>query len=136
MTLEAAMLAHLLGASAVTALVGQRISPPPAPQNQAVPFVTYQRISRVTPLTFTGETGPSRHRLQVDCWATSYLAATALADTVEQALHNFRGAVSGRVVYLTRFADRDSVDFEAAPVNLHRVSRDFFSTAMDAAEVA
>ncbi len=131
MTIETAMLAHLLASAVLNGLVANRISPPPAPQGQPAPFITYQRISRVTPLTHTGETGPSQARIQVDSWAKTYLEAKTVADAAEAAMRSFVGDQAGRIVFVTRYADRDEDLFEEAPVNLHRVSRDYFVSYRD-----
>mgnify|MGYP001817171020 CR=1 FL=1 len=86
--------------SAVTALVGTRITPGVASQNTATPYITYQLVSTVNtnPLDTNVKIGANT-RIQVDCWADSPDTATTLADAVESAL------VTGYVVF--RHEDRD-----------------------------
>lgn len=132
--IETALYKHLIADAPVAALigtplsvpVGPRLSKPPAPQAQALPFVTYARVGRRTPITHTGERGPHRVRFQVDCWAATDAAATNVADAVEAALLGFVGPKYGYEVFLTEYAGRDEDLFEEAPLNQRRVSRDYF----------
>src|SRR5262245_4608787 len=94
------------------------------PQGSATPAVTYQRVSRVTPITYDGLRGPRRARFQLDCWADSYLGSNALAEAVENALLRLRGVVAGCDVRGV-FFDNDQ-DLYEPDVQLHRVRADFF----------
>jgi len=68
--------------SAVTDLVDAKITPVKARQRAALPYITYQRISRVPANHSTGTTATNETRIQVDCCAATYDGALALADAV------------------------------------------------------
>ena len=92
--------ALLSNASAVTAIVGTRITPDVASQNTTVPYIAYQLLSTVNsnPIDTNVRVGANT-RIQINCWADSPDQATALADAVETAL------TTGYVVF--RYEDRD-----------------------------
>lgn len=73
---------------AVTALVGNRIYPLLLPRTGRVyPAITYQAISDPPAAEAEGGTLEAREaRVQVNCWATTYAAADAVADAVVSGL--------------------------------------------------
>ena len=90
----------LSNASAVTALVGTRITPGLASQDTTVPYITYQVLSTVnTNPVNTYAKISANTRIQVNCWSDNPDTATAVADAVEAAL------TTGYVVF--RREDRD-----------------------------
>jgi len=90
----------LSNASAVTAIVGTRITPGIASQDTATPYITYQLVGTVNanPINTNVKVGANT-RIQIECWADTPLAATALGDVVEAAL------TTGYVIF--RYEDRD-----------------------------
>ncbi len=111
---------ELVAASAVTALVGERIYPGKAPQGAAAPYVVVTTISDVPESSFTGTTDEELRdaRVQVDSYAAGYLDAHAVAKAVKDVVGNLkRPDLCG--VYLTA---RDLYDDET---ELRRVSADF-----------
>lgn len=89
--MEIAVRAHLINDPDVKALVDTRIYPDALPQGVTYPAIRYQRID--TPRTYTkgGYTGLSRPRLQIDCYATTYVAARNLATAVRAAMERYPG---------------------------------------------
>lgn len=83
MTFEADLKAHLAGDSTLSGLVGDRIFPAVIPQRQSLPAVTYQAINGTPQTDLSGDDGQLvNYRMQINCWAESYLAAKALAEAV------------------------------------------------------
>ncbi len=76
------MVAKLKSMADVTALVGTRIFPMRAPQGAVLPFITYQRVSRRPVNWVRGTSTTNFLRIQVNCWATDYDGAVALAAAV------------------------------------------------------
>lgn len=86
----------------VAGLVGTRIYPLHMPQGVPMPAVVYQRISTTPINSLDGDTGVDAVRMQVSCWAATYLASRALSDAV-------RAAVTGNMPAVTEMdmTDRD-----------------------------
>ena len=86
--------------SAVTALVGTRITPDVASQNTAVPYISYFADSTVNlNAVDTSVKIGANTSIQIDCWSDSPDTSNAVADAVEAAL------TTGDIVY--RRDDRD-----------------------------
>jgi hypothetical protein len=66
---------------------GTRVFPDVAPYGTARPYITYQQVGG-EPVSFLENTLPSKKnsRFQINCWATTRLAAAALARQVEAAM--------------------------------------------------
>lgn len=94
MRLEQAVFNRLSTYASLMALVSTRIYPLALPQNGTYPAVTYFRVSSPRIRTFGTNLGAST-RLQVSCWARSYLAAKGVADQVIAALDGFSGTLGG-----------------------------------------
>lgn len=83
MSLESAIV------GALTSLVQGRVYPDIAPQGvTALPRITYQQVGGDADNFLEGAPGPNKHhaRMQVNVWAATRLAASALAHQVEDAL--------------------------------------------------
>lgn len=91
--------AAVLGASAVTAIVGQKIFPGAAKQGTAAPYVVWRRNGGDPQATLSA-TAASRARLKyemlVGCYAETYDQAADLADAVFDALA--AGATTLRII--------------------------------------
>jgi len=85
--------AMLAAASAVTTLVGARYWPDIAPDNAALPRITYQVISEIRNDHLSGPGVGKRCRIQINCWAATRNGADALADAVEVAASNAQGRI-------------------------------------------
>ena len=97
----------LLANSAVSAIVGSRIQPIPAPEDPAqYPCCTYQIASDVSGYTLTGTDGLSTTRIVFDSKASRYLDARNLALAIKAALSAYRGTLpDGTVVYETQIVN-------------------------------
>lgn len=124
--MEASLIGLLLATSGVTAAVSTRINwnriEPPA----VTPYVILQRISGVRDYKMSGATGLTESRVQIDCYGSTYASAKGAAQAIEAALSGYKGA-SGTTtfdgIFLT--AERDLVDEDEGPADLHGISMDF-----------
>lgn len=82
---------YLLAAPAIAALVGTRVYPLRLPQKATFPAIVLQRISDVRWSHLRGAGSLARPRFQVDCWATTHLAATQLGSLCRARLAGFAG---------------------------------------------
>lgn len=116
----------LLSATAVVALVGQRVTPRLV-QGDSLPALTFGRVSTPEIPHAMGST-PSlkKVRMQVDSYATSYLDAKTLSGRVKTALSRYRGTVTGEVVQDVFYANEiDMTEERGQDELLYRVSQDF-----------
>lgn len=79
-------LAILQGASAVTALVGNRISPPPRPQDAPLPAITMMRVAVLPANNLGGNGNLDQSRLQIDSWGATATDVAAVAGAVRTAM--------------------------------------------------
>jgi len=106
--------ALLVAAPAVTALVGQRISPAFRAQGEDVPCVTLTLVA-VTPQNhLAGVPTLDQNRVQVDSWAATYAGARDVAAAVRTALE------------AAGLAMESEFDEYEAEVEEYRVSQDFY----------
>ena len=78
--MEEAIRTLLLGTAALTARVSQRIDWGVRSQGSTLPALTLFLVSGVPQMTFSGPSGWSRDRIQIDAWGRTFLAARDLAD--------------------------------------------------------
>lgn len=89
------LIARLLETPAVTALVGNRISPGRRPQAGPLPDIVLNTISGAPVYSDQGEHGLASARVQVDCWGSTYGQAKTVARAVKSSLSAFVGTVGG-----------------------------------------
>lgn len=126
MLIEAALRSRLLGAYAVTQLVGSgadaRIFPVQLPQGVGYPAIAYQGISRVPDRTMDGPSGLVFRRIQYDCWSPNYGEASALSREVRRVLDGLTEIVEGIVVQGVEIEGPRDLYFEL--VKLYQCSLD------------
>lgn len=108
----------------LTALVGTRVFNVQAPQNVAMPYVTFQQVSgdRVHVM---GRDSLARPRFQFDSWGTTRKDAEDVNAQVVAAFNRWSGTVSSVVVKDT-ITLSDGVDIEADDVTkIPRVTSEF-----------
>lgn len=99
MQLEQGLVTYLLTRSAVTDLVGSRISPNRVAQGvDQFPRLVYRRISGRHEHTLAGASRECNARLQLTCQAQNYGEAKALAEALRNSLDGFRGSMGGATV--------------------------------------
>jgi hypothetical protein len=81
MTIEAEVYAALQG------LAGGRVFPDVAPENTAVPYITYQAVGGEPVNFLSGEApGKTNARMQINVWAKTRIEASELGAQVEDAI--------------------------------------------------
>lgn len=111
--------AELAANGTLTGLVGTRIYPQVLAQEATVPAIVLSVISEVPQNTLTGTTERLRmSRVQVDCYAATYLGAHQVADAVDVVL----SALMRHDLSAQRENFQDIYDDAA---QLHRVSADY-----------
>lgn len=87
--------------TALAGVAGGRVYPQAAPEDAAMPFVIYRRVSQTPLTTLQGFEGNINSVFTFDCYASTYAAALALAADVRSgiegsaALLEYRDAGSG-----------------------------------------
>lgn len=120
--MEEALRAVLLGHAPVAALVGSRVDWGVRPQASGLPAICLTTVND-GPLHHTLDgPGPSRARVQVDCFGASYASAKALARAVRRHLDTYSDATF-MGVFLA--GARDLSDDDGVGT-IHGVSLDFF----------
>lgn len=112
----------------VTNIVGTKIYPQLAPQNAALPYVTYQRIDTPRLRSLDGPVGLASPRVQIDCWSARYKEAKQLGEAIRKMLDGFKGSYGGEVVqgvFLEDERDAFELPVHANEVGSHRVSQDY-----------
>lgn len=84
--MEQALIAHLLAWPSLAEIVGNRITPAPAPQKSVLPRVTLTLLSAPRTARFDGWDTCNAARLQIDGWARTYAQASAVGHAVAAAL--------------------------------------------------
>lgn len=134
MTMLQDMVATLEAASAVNTLVSGRIYPRRLPQNPTLPAITYQQVSAVRVRDLTGPAGKSRHRISINCWASTTAGAHALAQAVRQSIDGFQGWWRDTFVGSVNLDNEFDLDEEGAglvDVGYPRVVQDYIISHME-----
>lgn len=84
--IEADLVTLLKNTAGVTAIVGARIYPAPAPESATLPNVTWQQITDVPERVADGVLNYRQTRFQLNVWASSALAAVNGAKAVRAAI--------------------------------------------------
>jgi len=121
----------------VAEIVAARVYPLVLPQSPTLPAITLQRVSNQTVISQDGP-GMERPRIQVDCWASTYLAARELAAAVKACLcpsrhetpNYVRTVDDVRIEAVMPESDRDLYEDDT---QIYRVSMDFFVFAVELA---
>ncbi len=95
MRLDEFIFAALTEDATVAGLVAARVYPQKLPQSPTLPAITYGIVSRVPT---EANTELFDCRIQLDCWASSYAGATALALATLSALRYYRKSDAGNTL--------------------------------------
>lgn len=98
---ETRMAAKLKATTAVTDLCGTRIYPLALPQKPTYPAITYQLVGTTPCNHSTGTCDVAWARVQVNCYAETYIAAKALNAAVRTALTGWTDDTGDPVVSMT-----------------------------------
>lgn len=119
--MEEAFLAHLAANGGVRALVADRIE---WAARGATPCIALHLISAPPDTTLAGQSGLVQARVQIDCWADSFLSAKAIGDAVAAALPPRRHVAGGVRFLASTVIDTDRGRFGETPNQLHRTRLD------------
>ncbi|MCR6734447.1 MAG: DUF3168 domain-containing protein [Afipia sp.] len=126
-----ALRAFLLGDAGIVALVTtggiSRVYPIKLPQGTKTASIVYTRISGSSIYHMQGQSGLSMPRYQIDAWAPTGDAATALANLIKDRLSGYRGVMgSGGAAVTVQgvFMLDEREDYDDA-VSMSRMSRDY-----------
>ena len=125
--MEEALRAYLLAGTAVAAACANRVHWVLRPQGQPLPGLVLTRITGIRQYSHAAPVNLVQSRVQVDCYAETYLAAKTLARAVRDRL-SVMTFTQGDIVFQGVFLDseRDLSEFVGATsVITHRVSLDF-----------
>lgn len=100
MNIEEQLNYYLAGNTSIAALVADRIYPLVAPQEAALPYLVYQRISTVRERSHSGPSGLAHPRFQITAAAEEYSTLRDLANAV-------RGALDGSALAQAVFVDNE-----------------------------
>ncbi len=102
--LLAGLVAQLNATVALTAVCGQSIMPPPAPDNLSeYPALTYERITWKEQYDLAGQVSLCDSTVVLTCIAAQYSQCEAMVLAIRNAFSGFRGTLpNGVVVYLTQ----------------------------------
>jgi hypothetical protein len=102
---EQAIVELLVADATIASLVSTRVYYAHAPQNVALPFVVLSRISGIRDHVLGGTVSLVEARVQIDTFATSVLAARAIANAIREEINGFRGTQSGVDVQAIQLID-------------------------------
>jgi hypothetical protein len=98
----------LLSYSAVSTIVGQRMYPDALKVNATIPAIVYYTISTDRDHSVAGLTKAAHARIQLDCYASTRLGASALSKAIrETGIDAYRGVTTGYTFCGVGFDDGD-----------------------------
>lgn len=124
--IELAIRDLLLADSTITQTVGTRVHAVILPKDGTYPAITFQLISDTESPTMTS-TGQQQTRLQIDCWATSYVQAKQLQEAARTLLGGCTGTLTdGTFIQCCQLENR--IDFYEDSANVYRAMSDYILT--------
>jgi hypothetical protein len=109
--------------TALAALVDDRAYPMKLPERATFPAITYFQVSATEGNTHGGYDNTIVGRWQISCWAETYGAAKALAESVKVAIRAFSGSLTQ--VVKKSYVDNET-DLYEPDVKLYHIPVDFF----------
>lgn len=122
-----ALRAFLLADAGIAAVVGARVYPIKIPQGVNLACIVYTRISGRGDYHHGGPSGLAMPRFQIDAWAPTGDAATALANLIKDRINGYRGVMGTDPASVTVqgvFLLDEREDYDDA-VRMSRMSRDY-----------
>ncbi len=84
MSIQAGIFTVLSSNTDLSAIVSNRIYPLIAPQNPTLPYITYQRISKIPTTNMDGISSLDMGRFQIDIWSLTYSEGLDIAKLLER----------------------------------------------------
>lgn len=130
--MEDALTDLLLAHTALTALVGQNITPAVRQQATGLPAVVLTRISGERSYAMGGPSDLTRSRMQIDCYGATWPQSKSVARAVIDCLNGFNGTATSSVIR-SAMLDSERHTFEGEdPEAVFRASLDFDIWAFEA----
>jgi hypothetical protein len=107
---EAALRTALVGATAVTTLIGTRIYPVIAPVEANLPFVTWRRVQIQRQQTLANPMGVPRVTIDYSIFGATYDQARRASDAMRVVLDGYRATVDNTVIQFAS-VENESDDF-------------------------
>jgi hypothetical protein len=122
--IETALKGYLGAQTALTALIGDRLTPGYLKENALLPAVVYFRVS--TPRTYGigGPMGFAQPRFQFSAYGNGYLEVIAVIDAIRVALDGFSGTMGDTTVREIE-SDGEIDHYDSSSKSFHR-SIDFY----------
>lgn len=120
--LEDALYSYLSGYAGLTALVDKRIYPFLAPQGVSAPYCVYSKIGNQRQYSHDGYSTLQRPRVQISCFAATYVTAHAIAEQIVAAMEAWPDTNADVQVV---FEENEIDDYEP-DTKLHHAAVDFF----------
>ena len=132
MSIQSALYEHLKDDSAISTIVGSKVYPLVASDDDSPPYITFQLITRGHEHDLGAASGLARTRMQVNCWQSTPTLAETLADTVRDALDGFSGTMGTTNTAAVKSCrlDGDFEDYDPPP-DPDRAEAGVFSVKMD-----
>ena len=89
--IEQGLFTHLSNLEPLVALVGSNIYPGIAPQDVSAPYLVFVSVSDNEYYDLGGDIGLSEARIQIECWADSYISSKELSEVVRMHISGFAG---------------------------------------------
>lgn len=125
-TVEYGLIKRLNTATTVTSLASGRIGVR-AEEAKGFPAVALRRVSTTRVSAMTQDDSLQRVRVQVDCYATTYVSVKSLANAVKSRLSRFSGTVTGEVIQDVILQNEMDLEEERGEdQRLWRVMQDYF----------
>jgi len=93
----------------VSGLVGTKVYPDKAPQDQVAPYVIYQTLFVDPKDTKDGASELDFENVQIDCYSTSRDEAETLAEAVRTSIDRFSGTQTGQAITSVRFLTKQTI---------------------------
>ncbi len=110
----------LRASTALAALVSTRIRVAPLGPTDALPAISFQRISSVRESAHGSDTGHVVSRLQVNSWGTSFAGAYSVSQLVRGLLQRYRASTDVVDTYLSNARSQYDPDHK-----IHGIQQDF-----------
>ncbi len=98
MSVEAALFARLSSWPALSALVGARVYPAPAPQGVVVPYVVYELREAERYSAFDGDIPVVDSAYRIESFGSTRLQANAVRDAVRGALQRWKSSGPPQII--------------------------------------
>lgn len=119
--LEQGLYSVLTGNSPQTS-AGVRVYPH-LPQDATYPAIRYQRIETTRNQALNANVGVTAATVQLDCMASSYSAAKALADEVRTILHGYNGSWSSLTAHNVVLESENDLEYQDGDLLIRWVSQ-------------